>query len=347
MAKYQTIYAHLRQAILRGEYAPDGQLPSENALAIRFGVSRITTKRALNELAKADLVYRIQGKGSFVKPHGSVRSRRLLLVLPFANPKLGDYASGIRAGLRGTTWQLETLTTPQFTRLDLSALDCAGVFYYLRDVNKEMPTLIQAACLHLPLVVLNDIPSRLALPSVTSDNATGGALAVGYLQTHHHERIAFCSRIPFWQDWTGTVAQRFFGYVNHYQAPTPEAPLRWAQALGQCSDVQHIAAYLQHEQITALIMGNDIEAVNLSTSLQQLGWQLPHDLAMVGFDNLDIAAANQPALTTLTQDFPEIGRRAVTLLLAQINNPQHSDSTHLTVPVRLIPRASTQTNLST
>nr|WP_225352366.1 winged helix-turn-helix domain-containing protein [Lacticaseibacillus nasuensis] len=62
MAKYQDLFNRLKMAILRGEYAPNQRLPSENALAIRYRLSRITTKRALNELVAADLVYRVQGK---------------------------------------------------------------------------------------------------------------------------------------------------------------------------------------------------------------------------------------------------------------------------------------------
>ncbi|MDY1543625.1 winged helix-turn-helix domain-containing protein [Lactiplantibacillus pentosus] len=57
MAKYEILFKQLRMAILRGEYAPNDRLPSENAIAIKHGVSRITSKRALNELAAADLVY--------------------------------------------------------------------------------------------------------------------------------------------------------------------------------------------------------------------------------------------------------------------------------------------------
>ncbi|GAB7169201.1 hypothetical protein TUA1478L_11970 [Lactiplantibacillus plantarum] len=61
MAKYEILFKQLRLAILRGEYAPNDRLPSENAIAIKHGVSRITSKRALNELAAADLVYRVRG----------------------------------------------------------------------------------------------------------------------------------------------------------------------------------------------------------------------------------------------------------------------------------------------
>ncbi|WP_262316197.1 GntR family transcriptional regulator [Lacticaseibacillus parakribbianus] len=345
MTKYQELFDQLRTAILRGEYAPDALLPSENALAIRYHVSRITTKRALNELVKADLIYRVQGKGSFVKPHAANRSRTLLLVLPFANPKMGDYASGITQMLAGTTWRLETITTRQFKRLALDTFTehYAGMFFYPQELSADMPTLITLSQLHIPTVVFDEPPSTLALPSVCSDNTAGGALAARHLQALGHKRIAFCSRVPFWQDWTGTVADRFFGYVNAYQ-PTdlmPTQQLLWAEALSTFASVAETAAYLKHEHITALIMGNDVEAIKVARELQGRGWQLPLDLSIVGFDDIELAATNSPSLTTLTQDFTEMGRQAVDLMLSQINDPQKGLAKRVTVPVKLVARDST------
>ncbi|WP_179394151.1 GntR family transcriptional regulator [Lacticaseibacillus absianus] len=346
MPKYQTLYERLRAAILRGEYAPDDLLPSENALAIHYQVSRITTKRALNELVKADLAYRVQGRGSFVKPHAASRSRKLLLVLPYANLKMGDYASGITTGLAGTTWQLETITSKQFRQRHLIAAtdQYAGIFFYPRERNAEMPTLITLAQLHMPTVILDAPPSALALPSVASDNVSGGHLAATHLLDLGHERIAFCSRVPFWQDWSGTVSDRFFGYLNAYHPVgiAPTLPLQWAQDLSGCADVTTLAEYLTHARITAVIMGNDLEAVALSQALQKIGWSLPDRLSIVGFDDIEIAASNSPALTTLTQDFEALGRQAVDLILQQINVPDQCYLDRITVPVKLVVRNSTQ-----
>ncbi|MFD1431090.1 GntR family transcriptional regulator [Lacticaseibacillus yichunensis] len=345
MTKYQELFEKLRKAILRGEYAPNALLPSENALAIRYQVSRITTKRALNELAKADLIYRVQGKGSFVKPHTTTAVRKLLLVLPFANVKMGDYAGAISRVLQGTTWQLETITNHQFQRIDLYHFkrDYAGVFFYPQNMTEDLPTLITFYQLHIPTVVLDDKPGALALPSVSSDNTGGGAMAAAHLMALGHQRIAFFSRVPFWRDFVGTVPERFFGYLNTYHPHTllPTQQLLWSKALGTFTSPSEIGAYLRQENITAVIVGNDVEAVKLSVGLTRQGWHLPQELALVGFDNLELAATNDPPLTTLTQDFAEIGRQAVDLMLAQINNPEKAITKHVTVPVRLVVRDST------
>jgi GntR family transcriptional regulator len=73
---YHQIFVILRDKIYRGEYQRDSFLPGEQEIATFFGVSRITAKRALDEIAAAGLAMREQGRGTRVciKPHSiSVR----------------------------------------------------------------------------------------------------------------------------------------------------------------------------------------------------------------------------------------------------------------------------------
>lgn len=65
---YHQIYLILRQRILDGDFGTDGRVPGEQDLTRLYGVSRITAKRALNELAAAGLVVRERGRGTRVAP---------------------------------------------------------------------------------------------------------------------------------------------------------------------------------------------------------------------------------------------------------------------------------------
>ncbi|MBT8240477.1 MAG: GntR family transcriptional regulator [Acidimicrobiia bacterium] len=64
--KYQAIYAVLRQQILKGEFAPGSQLPPQQELADRFGVTLMTLRQALASLESDGLVRAARGKGTFV-----------------------------------------------------------------------------------------------------------------------------------------------------------------------------------------------------------------------------------------------------------------------------------------
>lgn len=65
--KYYSVKKKILEMIDQEEFGPDGMLPSERELMNMFGVSRITAKKAVDDLVKEGYVYRIQGKGTFVK----------------------------------------------------------------------------------------------------------------------------------------------------------------------------------------------------------------------------------------------------------------------------------------
>lgn len=75
--RHSQISQWLRSQIEKGEFEPEEKLPSENDLAKKFDVSRVTIRRALQSLESEEIIYRCQGLGSFVSdiraPHNLVR----------------------------------------------------------------------------------------------------------------------------------------------------------------------------------------------------------------------------------------------------------------------------------
>lgn len=84
---YQIIVDDLTDQIQKGLLGPDAKVPTEQALADQYTVSRITSKRALNELEQAGLIYRKQGSGSFVKPRANSKTG---VDVPLAQPAQAD-----------------------------------------------------------------------------------------------------------------------------------------------------------------------------------------------------------------------------------------------------------------
>lgn len=68
---YRQVFGDLRQRIVGGEYGVGDTLPSEDALSVHYGVSKITTRRALQELSLEGLIERRQGIGTIVRPPSS------------------------------------------------------------------------------------------------------------------------------------------------------------------------------------------------------------------------------------------------------------------------------------
>ncbi|KJY24963.1 substrate-binding domain-containing protein, partial [Streptomyces sp. NRRL S-495] len=95
--------------------------------------------------------------------------------------------------------------------------------------------------------------------------------------------------------------------------------------------------------VTAVLAANDQLALGLLRALHEAGRRVPEDVSVVGFDDIPEAAFFVPPLTTVRQDFEEVGRQCVARLLDRIDPPASEDAPVTAVVVRpeLIVRAST------
>ena len=80
---YRQIKALITQALVAGEWRPGQVIPSEQELAVRFGVSQGTVRKAIDEMAAENLLVRKQGKGTYVASHNDPRALfRFLRLVP-------------------------------------------------------------------------------------------------------------------------------------------------------------------------------------------------------------------------------------------------------------------------
>jgi len=93
--------------------------------------------------------------------------------------------------------------------------------------------------------------------------------------------------------------------------------------------------------VTAVFAANDHMALGLMRALHEAGRDIPGDVSVVGFDNMPESAFYLPPLTTVHQDFEEIGRQCVSLLLEQIHGPAETPKRLVSVPPHLVLREST------
>jgi len=91
---------------------------------------------------------------------------------------------------------------------------------------------------------------------------------------------------------------------------------------------------------TAVFVANDQMALGVLRALHEAGRRVPEDVSVVGFDDIPEAASYLPPLTTVHQDFAEVGRRCVATVLRQIRSAEGERGTDL-VPTRLVIRGST------
>jgi DNA-binding LacI/PurR family transcriptional regulator len=166
-------------------------------------------------------------------------------------------------------------------------------------------------------------------------SVAGARLATRHLIELGHTEITHISG-P--QDWIEADA-RMEGFLHEIN----EAELRTrAPILGDWS--AHFGYYaglelLRFRDFTAVFAGNDQMALGFMHACRESGLDVPGDISVVGFDDIPEAAHFSPPLTTVRQNFAEIGRRAVSLLLSELSGSVGQD--HKQIAPELIVRAST------
>ncbi len=87
----------------------------------------------------------------------------------------------------------------------------------------------------------------------------------------------------------------------------------------------------------AIFAASDVQAIALMKEIRLMGLRIPEDIAVIGFDNIDMA--EYFGLTTIHQPLDESGRISASLLISRISNPSQSTQ-HIELPLRIIPRES-------
>jgi LacI family transcriptional regulator len=191
-------------------------------------------------------------------------------------------------------------------------------------------------------VVLVDRRDDTSLCSVTVNDVDGAALAIGHLIENGHQSIAFVggpASLSQVQDRLmgsrRTIAEAGMPPETLSVIPTQALSVADGRAAGQ-----RLAGLPAKRRPTAAFCANDLVALGLLQEMTQLGIRVPEDLSIVGYDDIDFAAAAAVPLTSVRQPRQLLGRTAVELLLAEADaGPDHVHQQVVFEP-ELIVRAS-------
>ncbi len=165
----------------------------------------------------------------------------------------------------------------------------------------------------LPLVAVG-CGTRAPLTSVAVDNAAGATTATRYLLDLGHETVYHVAGPSSWLD----ARERTDGWraaLREAGAPEPELITGDWSARSGYKIGQELA---RRPDVTAVFCSNDVIALGLIRALSEAGRQVPEDVSVVGFDDVPEAGYYLPPLTTVRQDFSELGRRALDALVERI-----------------------------
>jgi DNA-binding LacI/PurR family transcriptional regulator len=179
----------------------------------------------------------------------------------------------------------------------------------------------------VPLVTVDGDPER-TTPLVTVDQAAGAFSATRHLLDAGHATVWHVSGPPDWFDSAGRVR----GWQQALDAAGAEVPplvsADWSAAAGYRSG-QMLA---RMPEVTAVFAANDHLALGILRAMSERGRRVPHDVSVVGFDDVPEAAYFIPPLTTVRPDFDAVARETLGLLLAQVTDGDVSVSQRTIAP---------------
>ncbi|WP_369407400.1 substrate-binding domain-containing protein [Schumannella soli] len=216
-------------------------------------------------------------------------------------------------------------------------LGLAGLLYVGTTVRN--PALERAHRTGFPLVVVDE-PQELSLESHTvfQDDYSGAFQAVSHLVGLGHRDIGFVTGSMEMR----TSQERYRAYCDVLRSHglDPAAQFRGAGSFTEEHGATALAQILASERRpTAVFVASDIIAVGLVVAAKSMGVRIPHDLSVVGYDDIPGARYLSPPLTTVRSPLADTARAAVDLIAEAIGTPDAA-LRHIVVPVGMAIRES-------
>ena len=336
VAKYRQISIWLQKRLREGAYPLDVPLPSEEALMRRFGVSRITVVKAMEELRRKGLIWRRRGAGTFATRTACAESGHLGLIMP--SMSLGEIFPLICTSLAryaqrdGFSFVLGDVASPTPEQRAHEACEVARLFVRQRVAGVIFQPL---AFIKSPSRVTCEIISvfnRAGIPVVLIDrdversegvyrhdfvgidNFSAGRELGLHMKRQGARRIRFllCPNGP------AVIRYRIAGVLSVLEGVRPTEAVLTARP----DDVAYFAPlFKRRTRPDAIICESDFVAVHFRNTLAQLGISVPDEVMLAGFDDVRNAVNAVPPLTSVRQPCDDIARIAYRSLRERMREP--------------------------
>ncbi|MET3547535.1 DNA-binding LacI/PurR family transcriptional regulator [Paenibacillus favisporus] len=358
---YKKIENYILEQIRSGNWKPMSRIPSENELSDQFGVSRITVKNALSNLVDRGIVYRMQGKGTFVSeqraealfpPLSTEAALPSSKTVGFLLPRLdnrftANLLSGIEDSLAEEGYHLLFSKTNDSQECEIQKIremkqaGVAGLIIYPVEGENYNNEILSLTLNRFPLVLLDRLLKGVETNSVSSNNYEAGQQAVQHLYDLGHRNIGFISTKS---EGTSSIEDRLAGYEQaledrHILIDRSLQMTRLGMDNSDEEVIEMIQQFLQaNPHMTAALSSNF--SPHVIQAALAMGLRVPEDLSVVFFDDVVYPDFSIVPPTAVVQQERELGREAGKLIVEQIEDDAPGYK-QIKLPTRLIPRRST------
>lgn len=341
----------LREQITSGLYEVGGRLPSIRELSKHMGLNHVTIRQAISQLADEGLLVSEHGRGTYVLEGRAASSKLegISIVLPSLEFSLCEAISrGVSMTVRDRDisvavkdYETNPIIEAEYLEYFMTRKNQGAILYSSLE-PQAIFSVIKTIFQETPLVLIDRYIQDVPTWHATSDNVQGGYDITRHLIERGYKRIVFAYDVD-----VTSVRLRMEGYrrameesdlrTKSYILNSPGYPSKLP-----CDTTRKL---MQNGPIPeAIVYANDLRALMGLREIKAMGFKVPGDIAVTGFDDTPMAALSDPPLTTMRQNALEVGKAAAELLLEQAAmapaQRKHNPKTR-TVPMELVVRQST------
>lgn len=335
--KFRHAYDDLRMKITGNIFLPDAVLPSESELMRQYQITRYTARKVLARLEEDGLIYKRQGKGSFVKPlsfsYANKRTSKKILVIASRAEQFYflKCINGIENALAQTGYKL-TIRLSNFSAVEEAILleeafaeDYAGLLIFPSEsayIYTNTFWYRRIALSRTPCIFLGNTIPFVDIDSVVTDDYLGGKLAAEcFLKNGHSAFVCVMNR----EEYSGCM--RYSGFLEGlylHGLSASSCRIQWYSHAGEAElfrgdNGEQILSLAK--EASAFFCFNDAVALALCAFLAEKGLSVPDDVSLIGYDDSYICSLTPVPLTSLHQDPDQIGYTAAQNLLKKIADP--------------------------
>lgn len=249
-----------------------------------------------------------------------------------------EILGGISSGLAKQGYDLLVIhVNPQDTHWAHQYFDTGRVDGFILMTSTKKQAHVKALLeIGAPFIIWGVPQPKEKYCSVTGDNFNGGKLATEHLISLGRQKIGFIGGPSYDLE----VQHRRTGY----RAALEEAGTDVDPALLEYGDFSNTSGAEAMKRllqavpdVDAVFVNSDLMAIAAMDEIREEGRSVPEDIAVVGYDDLSIAAHSNPPLTTIRQNIPQAGKLLAQNLIAYV---QTGVVTNVSIPVELIARKS-------
>ncbi|MCM8804838.1 MAG: GntR family transcriptional regulator [Candidatus Omnitrophica bacterium] len=338
---------YLLGEIKKRKIAPGEKILSETKLAKKFKVSRMTAREALLELINEGYLYRVFGKGTFLKE--DIEEKKILkkkFVIKVPNLKNSFYyqiISGAEIVFTHNNYEFNILTERDNQIMEKEIFEKIlkeegeGLLLVSSYYTYTNLSILKKIKEKMPIVIVDVKIPNLKVDTVISDDFKGGYMATEHLIEQNYKNILHLAG----PNSDSSAEGRKKGYIECMKNYKLKPEIRYTRWTVEDGYFETKKVFLNRKEIEGIFCCNDEVAIGAYRALKELNLRVPEDVVIVGYGNIDISRVFEVPFTTVDQSPEEMGKIAANLLIEKIEGKRKFDEVkEIKVETKLIIRES-------